>query len=124
VIVENLDCQYNPRRAFPANGKSDCTAWPYNSGRIFGNVQQKWEWARGNLTSLIESLELLRRALQGLRLLCPGAFQLFERPFVLLEFLARLSQFALGGKALIFIEFLDSFVYQLLDAGHWGRLTG
>ena len=38
-------------------------------------------------TSLLESLELLGSALQELRLLCRGPFQLFEGAFVLLQLL-------------------------------------
>jgi len=75
-------------------------------------------------TSLLESLELLRRALQGLRLLCPGSFQLFEGAFVLLQLLACFAELALGCEALILVKFLDRLVYELLDAGSLHRLTG
>ena len=56
--------------------------------------------------------------------LAADSLQLFERPFVLFELLARFAELALGREALILVKLLDRLVYQLLDAGRLQRLTG
>ena len=43
---------------------------------------------------------------------------------MLFQLLARFAELALGGEALILVEFLDSLVYQLLDGCRLRRLAG